>query len=145
MDPADLALLRMCEKPSCDYTVRNGLVDIKDILHAMSNHLAAIHPSSHPEGSGGASKSTDIIPMLEENITETQWAAWKARFNQYCLACKLSDKNIENCVFQCIPSSLADQIVVDLTGYETKDTLLVKIKAAVVKKRSIFLYRKDFH
>ena len=54
-------------------------------------------------------------------------------------------KNIENRVFQCIPNSLADQIVVDLTGEETKDSLLAKIKAAVVKKRSIILYRKDFH
>ena len=140
MDPAHLASLRLCEKPDCVYAVTNALVDFKDILHAMSNHIAAIHPSTQPEGGGGASKSTASIPMLEENITETQWAAWKARFDCYCVACKLSDKNIENCVFECIPSSLADQIVVDLTGDETKMALLIKIKAVVVKKRSIFCY-----
>ena len=50
-----------------------------------------------------------------------------------------------NCVFETIPSSLADQIAVNLSGKETKEEILVKIKAAVVKKRSIFLYRKDFH
>ena len=48
-------------------------------------------------------------------------------------------------VFETIPSSLADQIAFNLSGKETKDEILVKIKAAVVKKRSIFLYRKDFH
>ena len=37
------------------------------------------------------------------------------------------------------------QIAVDLSGRETKEEIVVKIKAAVVKKRSIFLYRKDFH
>ena len=44
------------------------------------------------------------------------------------MACKFSDKIIENKVFKCIPSSLADQIVVDLKGYENKEALLVKIK-----------------
>ena len=76
------------------------------------------------KGGGWATKSTASIPMLEENISETQWAAWKARFNRYCVS---------------------DQIVVNLIGDMTKDALLAKIKAAVVKKRSIFLYRKDFH
>ena len=61
------------------------------------------------------------------------------------MTCKLKDKDIVNRVFETIPSSLADQIAVDLSGRETKDEILVKIKAAVVKKRSIFLYRKDFH
>ena len=90
MDPAELLSLRKCEKPTCDYTVTNGLIDVKDILHAMSNHLAAVHPSSQSEGGGGASKSTPSIPMLEENITETALAAWKARFDPYCVAYKLS-------------------------------------------------------
>ena len=83
--------------------------------------------------------------MLEESITETQWAAWKPRFDQYCVACKHNDKNIENCVFETISSSLADQISVDLTGDETKDELFGKFKAAIVKKLSIFLFWKDFH
>ena len=48
-------------------------------------------------------------------------------------------------MFETIPSSLADQIAVDLSGTETKDETLVKTKAAVVKKCSIFLYCKDFH
>ena len=105
MDPADLASLRLCEKPDCVYAVTNGLKDVKDILHAISNHIAAIHPSLEPEGGEGASKSTTSILTLEENITETQWAAWKARFNWYCVACKLSDKNIENHVLECIPNT----------------------------------------
>ena len=46
MDPAELVSLRLCEKPSCDYAVTNGLRDVNYILHAMSNQLAAIHPSS---------------------------------------------------------------------------------------------------
>ena len=71
--------------------------------------------------------------MLEESFTETQWAAWKDRFDHYCVACKVSDKNIENHVFKTTQSSLADQIAVDLTGDETKDKLLAQIKAAVVK------------
>ena len=43
---AKLALLQRCEKRSCDYKITNGLTDVKDILLAMSNHLAAMHPSS---------------------------------------------------------------------------------------------------
>ena len=83
--------------------------------------------------------------MLNENITETQWAAWKARFDCCCMACKLSDKTIENRVFETVPSSLAEQIAVNLTGDETKYVHLTNIKAAVVKKRSVLIYRKNFH
>ena len=80
-------------------------------LLAMSNHLAAMHPAlGGSEGGGGGSKSTAAIPMLEEGITETAWAAWRARFDRWAVACKLSDKKIENRVFECIPNSLADQI-----------------------------------
>ena len=96
-------------------------------------------------GGGGGSKSNAAIPMLEEGITEMPWAAWRARFDRWAVACKLSDKNIENRVFKCIPNSLADQILVYLKGNENKEALLVKIKSAVVKKRSVFLYCKDFH
>ena len=136
----------MCEKTDCEYKVTNGLTVVKDILMAMSNHLAAMHPASGgSEGGGGGSKSNAAIPMLEEGITEMPWAAWRARFDRWAVACKLSDKNIENRVFECIPNALADQIVVDLKGDENKEALLVKIKSAVFKKRSVFLYRKDFH
>ena len=146
LDNVALASLRRCLVPNCDYTVTNGLTDVDHILRAVSNHIAAIHPpSTKSEGSGGVAKSTATIPMLEEAITETQWAAWKHRFDRYCVTCKLSDKDIEKCVFETIPSSLADQIAIDLSWEESKDEILVKIKAAVVKKRSIFLYRKDFH
>ena len=61
------------------------------------------------------------------------------------MACKLSDKAVENCVFESIPNALADQICVGLVGNENKETLLAKIKAAVIKKRSVFFYRKDLH
>ena len=146
MQEAELVLLRLCKKPDCEYKVTNWLTDVKDILLAMSNHLAAIHPAlGGSEGGGGGSKSTAAIPMLEEGITETAWVAWRARFYRWAVACKLSDKNIENRVFECIPNALADQIVVDLKGDENKEALLVKIQSAVVKKISVFLYRKDFH
>ena len=50
---AELALLRLCEKPSCDYRITKGLRDVKDILRAMSNHLAAMHPLSGGSEGGG--------------------------------------------------------------------------------------------
>ena len=40
MDPVDLASLWLCEKPDCVYAVTNGLVDVKDLLPAMSSHIA---------------------------------------------------------------------------------------------------------
>ena len=89
MDNVALAALRRCLVPDCDYTVTNGLTDVDHILRAVSNHIAAIHPPSKSEGGGGAAKSTATIPMLEEAITETQWAAWKHRFDRYCVTCKL--------------------------------------------------------
>ena len=57
----------------------------------------------------------------------------------------MSDTGIQNQVFETIPTSLAYQIVVDLSDTENMDAIFAKIKSAVVKKRSIFLYRKDFH
>ena len=42
----------------------------------------------------------------------------EGKVDRYCVACKLSNKNIENCDLECIPSSLADQIVIDLTRNE---------------------------
>ena len=40
----ELTAMRKCEKPGCDHKITNGLTDVKDILLAMSNHLAAVHP-----------------------------------------------------------------------------------------------------
>ena len=40
---------------------------------------------------------------------------------------------------------MADQIVVSLVGNEDKAALMERIKGAMVKKRSTFLYRSDFH
>ena len=94
LQDAERVLLRMCEKTDCEYKVTNGLTDVKDILMAISNHLAAMHPASGgSEGGGGGSKSNAAIPTLEEGITEMAWAAWRARFDRLAVACKLSDKN----------------------------------------------------
>ena len=61
------------------------------------------------------------------------------------MSCKISDKAVENRIFEAIPNALADQICVGLAGNENKAVLLAKIKEAVVKKKSIFLYRMDLH
>ena len=63
----------------------------------MSNHLAAMHPTSEgSEGGGSGSKSTVAILILEEGISEMAWAAWWARFDRWAVACKLTVKNIDN-------------------------------------------------
>ena len=146
MAPEDeLKALRKCEKEACEHNIPNGVKDLKDILMAMANHLAAVHPASGGSEGGGGGKSNAPIPQLEENITEIQWSAWRNRFDRWALACKLSDKAVENRVFEAIPNALADQICVGLAGNENKEALLTKIKAAVIKKRSVILYRKDLH
>ena len=97
-DPADLAAIRRCERSDCTYSVNNAVVELKDILQAISNHLLAIHPvSGNSDGGGGAggSKSNAAIPALEEECNQIQWAAWQARFEQWQLACKISDKQVE--------------------------------------------------
>jgi len=141
----ELAALRLCEKDGCQHQIPNGVTNLRDILMAMSNHLAAVHPSSGGSEGGGGAKSNAAIPQLEENISEIQWTAWRNRFDRWALACKLSDKAVENRVFESIPNALADQICVGLVGNEDKEALLAKIKTAVIKKRSVFLYRKDLH
>ena len=66
MDHVALAALRRCLVPECEYAVTNGLTDVDHILRAVSNHIAAIHPpSKSAEGSGGAAKSSETIPLLE--------------------------------------------------------------------------------
>ena len=121
------------------------MTDVDHILRALNNHILGIHPVAKTEGGGGAAKSTSTLPMLEDSVTETQYSAWWHRFDRYCISCKLSDKDIQNRIFEKIPSNLADQIVIDLIGTENKEAIFAKIKSAVVKKQSIFLYRKDFH
>ena len=76
--PADLAAIRLYEWSHCTYSVNNAVVELKDILQAMSNHLMAIHPvSGNSNGGGGAggSKSNAAIPALEEECNQIQWAA----------------------------------------------------------------------
>ena len=113
---AELAALRKCERDDCDYKVPKGVKDFKDILMAMANHLAAIHPASGGSegGGGGGGKSNAPIPQLEENILEVSWTSWKNRFERWQLSCKISDKAVENRIFEAIPNALADQICVSL-------------------------------
>ena len=118
MDAAALVDLRRCMVPHCEFVVTNVLTDVDHILRALSNRIAGIHPGAKNEGGGGAAKSTATILMLQESITETQYSAWKHCFDRYCVSCKLSDKDIQNQVFESIPTSVADQIVVDLSGKE---------------------------
>ena len=117
---AELAALRPCEKEGC----------------AMSNHLAAAHPSNRGSEGGGA-KGNAAIPQLEEGTSEIQWSAWQVRFDRWALASKLSDKAIENWVWV--------WVWFGLVGNDNKENWFVKIKAAVIKKRSVLLYRKDLH
>ena len=62
----ELTALRQCGKPGCEHAITNTLKDVKDILLAMSNHLAAVHPTSGGSEGGGGAKSNAAIPMLEE-------------------------------------------------------------------------------
>ena len=109
----ELAALRQCEKQRCDHKITNSLTNVRYILLAMSKHLAAVHPMSGGSEGGGV-KSNVAISQLEEGISEIAWSAWRARFDRWALACKLSDKAIENHVFECIPNAFADQICVNL-------------------------------
>ena len=143
MDANALVQLRKCAVPNCDFTVQNGLTNVDHILRAMSNHIKGAHNASRSEGRGA--KSTAVIPMLDEAITEVQYSAWRSRFDRYCVTCKLTDRDIVNWILETIPTSLADQIVIDLDGTESKEVIFATIKRAVVKKRSVILYRKDFH
>ena len=69
--PADLATLRICEREHCEFTVLNGVTDLIDILMAMANHLAAIHPASGGSeggGRGGGGKSNAPIPFCFKSL-----------------------------------------------------------------------------
>jgi hypothetical protein len=113
----------------------------------MTNHLLAVHPVSGGDGGGGSggSKSNAAIPVLDEECSLMQYAAWVACFERWQLACKITDKQVENRILEAIPNSVADQIVVSLVGNEDKAALMERIKGVMVKKRSTFLYRSDFH
>ena len=60
------------------------------------------------------------------------------------LACRISDKQVENGLLEAIPNSVANQIVVSLVGNKDKAALMERIKEVMVKKRSMILYRSDF-
>ena len=146
MELAQLAELRACGAESCDYKVPNGLTDVDHILKALTNHILTVHPAVQKPKGGGSVKLTATLPMLEDTISETAYQAWLYGFNRYCVSCKLLDDKIKNQVFEAVPTILADQICVDLEGTETKTkNVFEKVMYAVVKKRSVFLYRKEFH
>ena len=68
-DPADLAILRLCERSECNFAVNNAITELKDILLAMSNHILSMHPTSEGSeggGAGGGTKSNAAIPALDE-------------------------------------------------------------------------------
>ena len=56
---------------------------------------------------------------------------------------EVSERTVENRVLEAIQNELADKICVGLRGDESKAKLLAKIKDAIVKERSVFLYRAD--
>ena len=144
----DLRSIRRCERPECTYNVQNGITKVADILQAMTNHLHAVHPATGGDGGGGGSggsKSNAAIPSLDEECSLMQYVAWCARFERWQLACKITDKQVENRILEAIPNSVADQLVVSLVGNEDKATLMARIKDVMVKKRSTILYRSDFH
>ena len=89
----------------------------------------------------GSTRLSRLKEVAERQIYGDSTDAQRIGFDHYCISCKLSDKDIQNRIFETIPSNLADQIVIDLIGTENKDAIFAKIKSAVVKKRSIFLYR----
>ena len=143
IDPADLAVIRLCERSDCNFVVNNAIEDLKDILQAMSNHILSMHPvagSSDGGGGAGGAKSNAAIPALEEECDEIRWSAWCARFERWQLACKITDKQVENRILEAIPNQIADQVVVGLNGNETKADLMAKIKDQMVKKRSVFFF-----
>ena len=147
IDPAALAESRKCERVDCTFKVPNAVTDLNHILQCMSNHLLAMHPvgQSDTGGGGAAGKSSAAIPILSEDCDEIAYAAWLARFERWQLACRITDKQVENRILEAVPSQVADTIVIGLSGAETKYELLVKIKDVMVKKKSIFLYRSDLH
>ena len=58
----ELIALRKCEREDCEYRIPNGVKDLKDILMAMANHLAAIHPASGGQKEGVGASLMHPIP-----------------------------------------------------------------------------------
>ena len=67
----ELAALRQCEKDGCEHKILNGVTNLRDILLAMSNHFAAVHPSS-----GGSEGEEEQRVML-------QFPNWKKEFLKF--------------------------------------------------------------
>ena len=53
IDPASMAVIRLCERSDCTFVVNNAIEDLKDILQAMSNHILSMHPVSGSSDGGG--------------------------------------------------------------------------------------------
>ena len=65
-DPADLAALRLCERADCEFAVLNSITDLKDILLAMFNHIASMHPAPYSRrGCDGGSVECLEVKMLK--------------------------------------------------------------------------------
>ena len=78
IDPASMAVIRLCERPDCTFIVNNAIEDLKDILQAMSNHILSMHPvsgSSDGGGGGAGAKSNAAIPVLQEDCDEISWSS----------------------------------------------------------------------
>ena len=114
--PQELAELRKCEADDCDYKVQNGITDVTQIIGILNNHILAAHPVVQKSAAGGSGKLNVTLPVLEEGISETQYQAWLCQFERYCASCKLSDDKAKNRILNAVPTVLADQICVEVTG-----------------------------
>ena len=68
-DPAVLAVIRLCERADCTFSVNDGIAELKDILQAMSNHILSMHPVAAGGGEGG-------VGQEEQKVTR-QSLRWK--------------------------------------------------------------------
>ena len=62
----DFAAIRLCEREGCEWKVHNSLVEPKDILQSMTNHLLAAHPA----GAGG------VMEEEERPRAQQQFRLW---------------------------------------------------------------------
>ena len=71
IDPADLAVIRLCERSDCNFVVNNAIQDLKDILQAMSNHILSMHPVAGSSDGGveqGEPRVTRQSLRLRRNV-----------------------------------------------------------------------------
>ena len=61
---ADLATLRICERTDGTFAVLNGITYLKDILMAMSNHIASMHPAAGGSEGGEQEDPNQMLPYL---------------------------------------------------------------------------------